>query len=993
MMIKLVIWDLDETFWHGTLSEGKVLKNKRNIELVKKFVDRGIMNSIVSKNSPDDAMSVLKEWGIADYFIFPQISWEAKGNRVKKLLEECNLRAANCIFVDDNISNLEEVRFYNPGMLCVSPDYLERDILAMEDFQGKEDLFHTRLKEYKVLEERAVEKQNFASNEEFLRASNIRIRLCRDCRSQTDRISELIQRTNQLNYTKNRMNLYDLKKLLDDPETESAYVQAWDNFGEYGIVGFYALKDHTLIHYLFSCRILGFGIENYIYKYLGCPDIETVGETAVVLDKKKIIDWITVEDNDGEKKIPKTKDDRRAKLLFIGGCDLEQASRYLETDFEIKKEFATIINGHEIRTSDTSQLIYSKEMKDEVKEELCENLFFMDKSVTFSTDLYTGEYRVIVISLVDDFIRGVYRHKDGTYCITYGNYWNPEEILENVSDSELQYFKENFTFVGREDVSVFRDNIEKIIKEVQGCRLIFINGIDLDVSDWIGEDRCLRNKEMNLVIDEVIREHPDIGLVDMRKIVVDQKALTRRDNRHFDRKTYYLMAKEIIRLCEPALEEGLQAKSITAERSEELIKKIKNKLIKWGGGILSEKIENADRLYILGDAEFADIGKQPDSTLRLKKITLGIARIVHENAKYMILVDNEVKRTNLEKIGLIEFDDFVYEEFIRKKMAVFYGNCHMVNLADLLGKFPAFSEYYAIYPMEGICDIKDPEYFNAPVFKNCDLFIHQSIRKNNRYGEEYASENIIALLHPRCRVISVPNVYHMPMCFFPQYMEKRELKDRKGGTLFFRDRIIEEGIMAGKSVAQIVRDYHDPQYFSESEIKKLEEVFIDKIKYREKDWDIKITGFFFKEMPRKRLFYDPNHPVEDVIKYIALQLMRILEIEFSYGDLENLTTFKLDSYEMPICRAVSDYFGFSYNLDSVELRDTGRKIYTRKMGLEEYIRQYLSLLWEDSNFSANIRAKSYVCYCRYSLLESKRRIFRKISKAQKLIAKTLKSHY
>ena len=65
-MIKLMIWDLDETFWHGTLSEGKVLENKRNMELVKKLVDRGIMNSIVSKNNQKDAMEVLKKWEIAD---------------------------------------------------------------------------------------------------------------------------------------------------------------------------------------------------------------------------------------------------------------------------------------------------------------------------------------------------------------------------------------------------------------------------------------------------------------------------------------------------------------------------------------------------------------------------------------------------------------------------------------------------------------------------------------------------------------------------------------------------------------------------------------------------------------------------------------------------------------------------------------------------------------------------------------------------------------
>ena len=47
--IKLVIWDLDDTFWNGVLSEDKVTFNERNIEIVKTLTDRGIVNSICSK--------------------------------------------------------------------------------------------------------------------------------------------------------------------------------------------------------------------------------------------------------------------------------------------------------------------------------------------------------------------------------------------------------------------------------------------------------------------------------------------------------------------------------------------------------------------------------------------------------------------------------------------------------------------------------------------------------------------------------------------------------------------------------------------------------------------------------------------------------------------------------------------------------------------------------------------------------------------------------
>ena len=48
--IKLVIWDLDDTFWKGTLSEGPIVSIAENIQLVRDLTDRGIVNSICSKN-------------------------------------------------------------------------------------------------------------------------------------------------------------------------------------------------------------------------------------------------------------------------------------------------------------------------------------------------------------------------------------------------------------------------------------------------------------------------------------------------------------------------------------------------------------------------------------------------------------------------------------------------------------------------------------------------------------------------------------------------------------------------------------------------------------------------------------------------------------------------------------------------------------------------------------------------------------------------------
>lgn len=97
---------------------------------------------------------------------------------------------------------------------------------------------------------------------------------------------------------------------------------------------------------------------------------------------------------------------------------------------------------------------------------------------------------------------------------------------------------------------MFRSNLTKILDAVgSNVHVILINGVDIDVYDWIGEDRIQRNREMNAVVDSVVSMYPNVDLLDMRKIVTSRKVLVQHDNRHFDRLTYHAMAKEISTLC------------------------------------------------------------------------------------------------------------------------------------------------------------------------------------------------------------------------------------------------------------------------------------------------------------------------------------------------------------------------------------------------------------------------------------------------------------
>src|SRR5207248_9165328 len=149
------------------------------------------------------AKETLHRAGIWDYFVFPSISYEPKGKRVAEVIQNASLRPENVLFIDDNVLNLEEVRFFNTGIMLGQPSELIPSLLSHPRLAGKPDPALKRLKQYQLLQRRFIDRQTTSfSNDDFLRASEIKIFVDFDVDSTFDRIVDLVNRANQLNYTK-----------------------------------------------------------------------------------------------------------------------------------------------------------------------------------------------------------------------------------------------------------------------------------------------------------------------------------------------------------------------------------------------------------------------------------------------------------------------------------------------------------------------------------------------------------------------------------------------------------------------------------------------------------------------------------------------------------------------------------------------------------------------------------------------------------------------
>ena len=106
----------------------------------------------------------------------------------------------------------------------------------------------------------------------FLDHSAIRLEIAPYTEQNFDRVAELVQRTNQLNFSGRKYDRDQLRKVLDDPTAEKYLLSCSDKFGAYGLIGFgLARRGETAIaihDFMLSCRVQGRLIEQAFFTHL-----------------------------------------------------------------------------------------------------------------------------------------------------------------------------------------------------------------------------------------------------------------------------------------------------------------------------------------------------------------------------------------------------------------------------------------------------------------------------------------------------------------------------------------------------------------------------------------------------------------------------------------------------------------------------------------------------------------------------------------------------
>ena len=284
---KLIILDLDNTLWGGTLGDlgwkkinigGHNMLGEafRDFQIkLKSLKNLGVQLALCSKNDEENALNaidknpnmILKKKDFASW----RINWNDKAKNVKEIISELNLTNDSAVFIDDNIAERERVKVSIKGIFV--PDWPEDPCRYVEKIQslGCFNLHHVthedknRTKFYKDEKVRKKTREKFISYDKWIASLKTRVHFEKGSEKNKKRILQLINKTNQMNLSTRRISELELDKLMKKKNCYLLSCKVTDKFGDMGLVGVVSFKLFSkkivVIDFILSCRAFGRSIE------------------------------------------------------------------------------------------------------------------------------------------------------------------------------------------------------------------------------------------------------------------------------------------------------------------------------------------------------------------------------------------------------------------------------------------------------------------------------------------------------------------------------------------------------------------------------------------------------------------------------------------------------------------------------------------------------------------------------------------------------------
>ncbi len=304
---KAIIFDCDNTLWKGVLGEdgfdgidmsahskiGSIYHEVQNMAVW--LSKHGVLVGLCSKNNPGEVAEVIEKHPDMvlknDHIVVSEVNWNDKVSNLQMIAEELNIGIDSLVFVDDSDFEINLIREQLPQVVCVQVpkaifnyQSILADIINTYFFfsDSKADLDKTN--QYKQQAKRNQSKRQFNDIESYLKSLKMEVTFHVDDDSEIERVSQLTQKTNQLNLCTNRYTDAQIADIKDSDTKSYISLSVKDKFGDSGLTGVAIVSfvegKGEIIDFLMSCRVMGRNIEyvfiDYIVDYLksrGCSEV------------------------------------------------------------------------------------------------------------------------------------------------------------------------------------------------------------------------------------------------------------------------------------------------------------------------------------------------------------------------------------------------------------------------------------------------------------------------------------------------------------------------------------------------------------------------------------------------------------------------------------------------------------------------------------------------------------------------------------------------
>lgn len=291
---KCIVLDLDNTIWGGVVGDDgieglKIGEGDAESEAFKAFQtyllrlkERGILLAVSSKNEEANALAPFEQLSEMvlkrQDFVSFKAGWGPKSEALQEIAGELNIGLDALVFVDDNPAERELVRQLLPQVKVVELSGDPADYPALLDRSGwlemvkitEED--RRRTDQYRENLERSALQELHSDYDSYLTSLNQRATIREFEFEHLDRITQLINKTNQFNLTTLRMSRSEVEALMNHPDVLTAYVRLVDRFGDNGLISAFSghVEDDSL-HidlWLMSCRVFKRGVEYLLARHV-----------------------------------------------------------------------------------------------------------------------------------------------------------------------------------------------------------------------------------------------------------------------------------------------------------------------------------------------------------------------------------------------------------------------------------------------------------------------------------------------------------------------------------------------------------------------------------------------------------------------------------------------------------------------------------------------------------------------------------------------------